>query len=206
MKLVIFDMDGTIVNTGDAISSTINFVRNKIGLDDLKNDIILKNLNDPTVHSPRFFYQCDDYTPYQIELFESHYSQNCTKNIKLYDGIDSLLQKLHGKYKMCVATNAHTQFAHKILEHLEIKDYFDHIIGADMVQTPKPHPEMINNLIEICDTQKEHCIVIGDSLKDSMAAKGAGAYSITVNWGFTDHQENETIQEVKHLEQMILNF
>ena len=206
MKLIIFDMDGTLVDTGMVIANTINHVRNHIGLQSLGTKIVLEKLNDPHTHSPRFFYNCEEYTPMQIKLFEEYYTQNCTNGIALYEGIESLLQKLHGNYQLSIATNAHQKFAKQILDHLNIEKYFQHIVGADMVQIPKPHPQMIHYTMEKHNVQNHNCIVVGDSLKDSMAAQKAGARSITVNWGFTQHKDENVVHQVSHLEQLLLNF
>ncbi len=206
MKLIIFDMDGTLVDTGSVIANTINYVRNYLDLQPLDKNTILENLNDPSVHSPKFFYNCENYTQEQVELFHQYYHENCTKDIELYDGINELLTKLHNKYKLCVATNASSNFAKQILSHLEVINYFEHIIGADMVINPKPHADMIQYVIDKYCIDKEHCIVIGDSLKDSMAASKAGIQSITVNWGFTDHNESTTINNVRELEKLLINF
>ena len=199
-------MDGTLVDTGFVIANTINYVRSNIGLQPLDKHLILEKLNDPHTHSPRFFYECEEYTSIQIKLFEEYYTQNCTNSIALYEGIESLLQKLHGNYQLSIATNAHQKFAKQILDHLNIEKYFQHIVGADMVQIPKPHPQMIHYTMQKYNVQNHNCIVVGDSLKDSMAASNAGVKSITVNWGFTNHNHDNVIHHVSHLEKILLNF
>ena len=77
--LIIFDMDGTLINSGDVITNTINFVRKNLNLPEIPKDIMLKNLNNPDINSAEFFYGTSEFTPEQTELFGEYYDENCTK-------------------------------------------------------------------------------------------------------------------------------
>ncbi|MCK9336701.1 MAG: HAD family hydrolase [Arcobacteraceae bacterium] len=187
-NLIIFDMDGTLVDSGDAITNTINHVRSHINMKPLEKNYLLENLNNPNINSAEFFYNTPAFTKKQTELFEKYYYQACVVDLKVYDGIIDLLEKLkQNNFKLSVATNAHTPFAIKMLTHLQIDSFFSTIIGADMVERSKPHPDMIIKTMTQLNNDPCQTILIGDSHKDSIAAKNANIDSILVNWGFSNH-------------------
>jgi len=202
MKLIIFDMDGTLIDSGNVITNTINYVRNSLGLSSLTKDIMLEQLNNPDINSAEFFYGTSKFTDEQTELFTKYYDENCVNDIVLYDGIEDLLIDLKGKYILSVATNASVQFAKKMLDFLNISQYFQLIVGADMVDTPKPSPDMLVKTLEILNIKKEEAMLVGDSMKDARAAQNANMDFILVNWGFSKEYE-DGVSSIKELEEKI---
>ena len=198
MKSIIFDMDGTLINSGNIIANTINHVRVNSGLKAMDKKYLLENINNPHINSAEFFYGTENFTDKHTELFETYYEEHCISDIVLYDGIASLLETLKDKFIMTIATNASTIFAIQMTEHLNIKHYFKDIIGADKVVQAKPHPDMLNALIDKHHFDKNTTVLVGDSQKDIMSANSANIGSILVNWGFTDHDDNviETVEEL----------
>jgi phosphoglycolate phosphatase len=206
LKHIIFDMDGTLINSGIMIAKTINFVRTNIGLEPLDHSIILEKINDPDINSAEFFYQTNEFTQEQTELFNQYYHKNCIVGVELYDGVEDILKDISKKYTLSIATNANSIFAHKILKHLNVYQYFDYIIGHDMVKNSKPDPEMILKILNKFDLNKNETILIGDSHKDLYAAKNAQIDCILVNWGFSDHnndKQNNIIHNTQQLKQKL---
>ena len=204
MKLIMFDMDGTLINSGNVIANTINYVRENLGFETMKKDFILEKVNDPNINSAEFFYGTVHFTDKQSELFEEYYHKNCLSDLELYDGIYNLLESLQDDFILSVATNANSEFAHKMLNHLEIGKYFKTVVGYNDVVKPKPHPEMVYKILEEINTTKEKSLLVGDSHKDIQAATKAGVDSILVNWGFSNHEEN-AIEDIKELKIGIKN-
>ncbi|AXH15143.1 HAD family hydrolase [Malaciobacter mytili] len=200
MRLIMFDMDGTLVNSSKAITNTINYVRENIGLTRLEDKFILEKVNDPSINSAEFFYGTPDFTDEQVFLFEEYYNEHCLTDLELYDGIAKLIDDLKSDFVLAVATNANSQYAKKMLDHVGIGSYFPTILGYDSVVNPKPHPEMVNKILDKHNILNINAQLIGDSHKDIMAATKAGVDSVLVNWGFTDHKEDaiETIQELEY--------
>ena len=202
MKLIMFDMDGTLINSGGMIANTINHVRENLGLEALEKKYILEKVNDPGVNSAEFFYGTKHFTQEQGKLFETYYYDHCLTDLEIYDGIKELLEDLKSDYIFTVATNANSEFANRMLNHLEIGKYFKTIVGYNDVLKPKPHPEMVYKILEEIKTTKEKSLLVGDRHKDIQAAANAGIESVLVNWGFSDHEEN-AIENVKELEERI---
>ena len=189
-------MDGTLIDSGNVITNTINFVRTNIGLEPIPKSTLLAQLNNPDINAADFFYGTEEFTPKQTELFTQYYDEHCISDIILYDGIENLLKELSQHFKLSVATNASVQFASKMLEHLNIAQYFDFVVGACSVKQPKPYPDMILKTLAYFDLQADEAIVVGDSYKDKKAAIGADVEFILVDWGFTQFGDNEAISDI----------
>ena len=189
-KLIIFDMDGTLIDSGDAISNTINFVRTNIGLSTMPKEQLLQNINNPDINSAEFFYGTSEFTPKQTELFGQYYDKHCVSDIVIYDGIKDLLDKLSEKYVLCVATNASKQFALKMLESVDILQYFKMVVGSMCVEKPKPAPDMLELICNKLNIKPKDAILIGDSLKDKQASEAYKMSCVLVNWGFSSHNKN----------------
>lgn len=200
MSLIMFDMDGTLIDSGYAITNTINYVRENLGFERLEKNFILEKVNDPNINAAEFFYGTKEFTSEQTKLFEEYYNKHCLTDLVVYDGISKLVDDLkNDNFTLAVATNANSDYAHKMLNHVGLGKYFSTILGYDSVKNPKPHPEMVNKILDKHDTHKDLAQLIGDSHKDIMAATNAGVDSVLVNWGFSNHEEDaiETIEELE---------
>jgi phosphoglycolate phosphatase len=204
MRTIIFDMDGTLVNSGTSITNTVNYVRENLGFEKMEKNYILEKVNDPTINTAKFFYGTESITQQQKELFENHYRETCLEDLKLYEGVFELIDDLSSEFVLTVATNANSNFAKKMLSHLEIEKYFKTIVGYDSVKKPKPNPEMINKILDKHNIEKENAQLVGDSHKDIIAAKNAGVDWVLVNWGFSNYKK-DAIQNIKELEERIYN-
>ena len=205
-ELIIFDMDGTLINSGNVITNTINFVRTNIGLDAMPKDELLFNLNNPDINSSEFFYGTSAFTDEQTELFSNYYNENCVSDIILYDGIKDMLENVSEHFILTIATNASVEFANKMIKHLDIDKCFDFVIGANCVPKPKPHPDMLIETINKFRINKKNTVLIGDSHKDTRAACAASIDSILVNWGFTIHNDKSAISNANELTNKLLTF
>lgn len=202
MRLIMFDMDGTLIDSGTSITNTINHVRENLGLKKLEKNYILEKVNDPMINAAEFFYGTKDFTKQQKILFEDHYNANCLRDLELYTGIQKLIDDLKSDFTLAVATNANSTFARKMLNHVGIGHHFETILGYDSVEKAKPHPEMVYKILDTHSIQKENAQLIGDSHKDIMAANNAGVDSVLVNWGFSNHTK-DAIETIEELEQRI---
>ena len=204
MHLIMFDMDGTLVDSSKSITNTINHVRENLGFERLEKNYILENVNDPSINSAEFFYGTQEFTQEQTILFEEYYNKHCLLDLEVYDGITQLIEDLKDDFTLAVATNANSDFARKMLDHVGIEKHFSSILGYDSVINPKPHPEMVHKILNKHNILKENAQLIGDSHKDILAAKSAGVDSVLVNWGFSNHDE-DAIETIKELEEKIFN-
>ncbi|MEA3498229.1 MAG: HAD family hydrolase [Campylobacterota bacterium] len=205
-QLIIFDMDGTLIDSGDVIANTINFVRTNIGLETIEKNEMLIQLNNPDINAAEYFYGTSHFTDEQTELFTKYYDENCIKDILLYDGIKEMLESIDEHFILTVATNASVDFATKMIKHLNIDKHFDMVVGASCVENPKPKPDMILKTMDKFNIDKKYTILIGDSLKDKQAALNAQIDNILVNWGFSTHDNSEAFSCSQKLTKRLLEF
>ncbi len=202
IKLLIFDMDGTIIDSSAVICGAINYVRSKLALAPMAHEDLLNGVNEMHIHSPSYFYGVEEFEASHIEWFQEYYSQHYATDTKLYEGIESLLHNLKPHYILSLATNAYRISAMQMLDHLGVSNLFDMIVCADDVSHSKPHPDMLRKILEHFRIPNEEALMIGDSLKDKEAADRAGIDTILVDWGFSDLPH--ALKEVKELRKILL--
>ena len=110
MTVVIFDMDGTLINSKDDITTSINYVRkNFYALAPLSENSVVDAINSDHQNLALEFYERTEYEDGAREMFETHYHKQCTESAEMYEGIKELIETLHARgIKMGVATNAPT--------------------------------------------------------------------------------------------------
>lgn len=208
-RIVIFDMDGTLIDSATDITLSINYVRkHHYGLDDLSQQFVVDAINASERNLAFLFYETQHYDETAKALFEDHYHTQCIQNVRAYEGISDVLQKLHLQGCILgVATNAPSKFAKRMLSHLKLSNYFTHIIGADNVQLPKPNPEMIDIHLQHHGfvASRDRAWMIGDNTKDMEAARNANISSIFAAWGFSsDGTGDYTVTDPLELSAIIL--
>ena len=203
-KLIIFDMDGTLVNSSITIANAINYVRKNLGFEPMDEEHILRLVNDPSINPAQTFYHAKAFDADHEKWFSEYYTKRHESELVLYKGIRELLISLKEKgKKLAVATNAYRGSTIESLTHLKVYDLFDCIACYDDVPQGKPHPDMLYKLLAELDVTEKEAIFIGDGLRDEMAAKEAKIDYIMVDWGFTDHGEKDVVCSVEELRNML---
>ena len=189
MRIIIFDMDGTLVDSRIDITTSVNHVRKKIyGLGPLTKDFVVEAINRDQRNLAMMFYGTRLYEPAAQREFESHYHEQCIRTTRLYPGIRSLLAGLGRQgVALSVATNAPARFAGRMLSHLGLGPYFDRIVGGEDVEQPKPHPAMLLDILQSYGYTpgRDRALMVGDSGKDMEAARQAGITGAFASWGFS---------------------
>ena len=202
-KLIIFDMDGTLVNSSLTIANAINYVRQNLGFDPMAQEDILRHVNDHTINPAQYFYHAKAFDTDHERWFSEYYTKNHESELVLYDGIKELLHSLKGNgHTLGVATNAYRSSTIESLTHLDVYDIFDGIACYDDVPQGKPEPDMLHRLLDELNYKKHESLFVGDGPRDEMAAKRAQIDYIMVDWGFTDHAD--AVRTVNELHRMLL--
>jgi len=203
-SLVIFDMDGTLVDSSYIIANAINYVRGKLGLPPMPHDQIIGQVNNHQLNPAQYFYETDRFEPIHEQWFSEYYSDHHDRELRLYDGIKELLTSLKEQgRRLAVATNAYRSSTYESLRHLGIEPMFDVVMTAEDVPHPKPAPDMLYRILEELNTPKEEAVFIGDGPRDEEAAQAAGIDYIMVDWGFTDHNGKEAVHSVAELKKKL---
>lgn len=201
-KCIIFDMDGTLVNSSITIANAINYVRENLGFVPMVPEDILRMVNDHTINPAQTFYHAKAFDADHERWFSEYYSKNHERELVLYDGIKALLVSLRERgYRLAVATNAYRQSTIESLTHLGIDTLFDAVACYDDVPEGKPSPDMLYKILDALSCEAEEALFIGDGPRDEMAAKKANIEYIMVDWGFTEH--THAVRSVEQLGTMI---
>jgi len=204
---IIFDMDGTLIDSSAAMTHSVNYVRNTLGLSPIEKEYLEYHINQPDQHLPKIFYNTEEYDPAHRALFKDHYMQFSPTMIALYPHVKEMLHVLSQKAHLAIATNASDFFARHMLEKMGIIEYFSAIIGANNVALPKPSPLMVYRLMEELGSEPSKTILVGDSIKDEGAATNAGIHFIFAGWGYgTSESANLRAHNIHELLSLLSTF
>jgi len=204
-KAIIFDMDGTLVDSSVTIVNAINYVRKNLDLEEMQRELILEKVNDPHLNPAEFFYEVPAFTEEHEAWFSNYYTENHEQELQLYDGIIQLLKNLKEKgFVLAIATNAYRGSTLESLSHLKVLEYFDSIACYDDVQKGKPSPDMLEKNLKDLNVSTNECIFVGDSKRDLLAAEALSMDYTMINWGFSDYED--AIHSVTKLEEKLLDF
>lgn len=195
IKLVIFDLDGTLVDSIDDLQSAMNVMLAKYGFlqksrQDIENAIGTGALSLVEASLPENVRSnAKDYLP----EFLSAYSACCTQKTYLLTGVQKTLEFLKGQYELAVLTNKPEGFSREILEHLNINSYFSRVIGGDTIPSRKPDPKGIQHLLSEFNVEENEALIIGDGVPDVRAAKNAGIRCIALMNGYGKRADLEEL-------------
>jgi phosphoglycolate phosphatase len=190
IKLLIFDLDGTLADTARDITNALNYAlepysNREYSIEETKAMVgsgISKLLESlvPSQQSPDADAEAREKV---INRFLYHYDNHLTENTLLYPQVKETLAGLNG-YKMAILSNKREKYSRQILEELGIAGCFNVIWGSDSVREKKPSPVPIGDLLKEVGVTKDEAVLIGDSNYDVDAGKAAGVKVIAVTYGF----------------------
>jgi phosphoglycolate phosphatase len=190
ISLIVYDFDGTLVDTLFDIADAVNLSLSELRLRNLSRETICKYVGKGV---ERLMEQsikgtgCAD-LPLAVELFRKFYSKNLMNHTRFYPFGREILDHFCDK-KQAICSNKPEGFVRRILVSLESQHFFDAILGGDSLKSKKPDPEGLLNLLDRFQCPPEQAVLIGDSPVDIETGKRAGVYTCVVNFGFGDPKE-----------------
>ena len=188
-EAVIFDLDGTLTDTLEDLTNSVNSALRECGFPERTTDEVRSFVGNGVKRLIRL--SLPDNTSEDIEekclgVFRAYYRNNSLVKTKPYDGIIPILSELKIRgVKTAVVTNK----THETAENI-VRFFFDGLIDITLGQTDgaarKPEPDGINLVLEKLGVSKDKAIYVGDSEVDCITAKNAGIPCIGVTWGFRD--------------------
>ena len=188
---IIFDLDGTLLNTLEDLADSLNWTLRQFGLptkslEEVKSFVGngVKNLIQLSVPND----MPDEKRAYCLEVFRAHYSKNLQNKTGPYDGIMELLRSLKKKnVKMAVVSNKYDQ-AVKALCGSFFSEYISVAIGESDSVRKKPAPDSVFEALRQLGSMKENALYAGDSETDVRTAGNAGLKFVGVLWGFRSRE------------------
>ena len=195
-KLFIFDLDGTLVDTAPDFKNSINYMLNElneseVSLEEIRNwvgygarELIRRTVVDKNI--PHDEQRIEE----MLKIFLLHYTHNIDDDSVLFNNVRNVLEFLKNNgIKLAVCTNKMERLSNILLEKLNVLHMFDYLVGGDSLRKSKPDPFPLLNICEKLNTEISDSIMIGDSLTDLKAGKGAGMPVVLVSYGYTDNKD-----------------
>ena len=210
---ILFDLDGTLVDTAPDLMAAHNHVMKKFGyntrsVDEIRNLVgkgasVLIGRSIWGSAKKEFSKITDEKIKNEmVKEFISFYGKNIVKDSKLIKGVLEFLKWAKSKnISMGVCTNKQEHLAIDLLKKIEIYDYFEYVAGGNTFEYCKPDPRHLTSIVEIMNGDIKKSLMIGDSENDADAAKSAGIPMILVEDGYTDKK----IEQIYH-NHLIKNF
>ena len=188
MDLVIFDLDGTLIDSRLDLANAVNATRGHMGMPPLTNERVYSYVgNGAPVLVRRALGEgvSDADVEQALEFFLEYYRHHDLDYTVLYPGVPETLGRLRkaGK-RLAVLTNKPVRMTRHIVEGLGVKDHFFQVYGGNSFETKKPHPMGAEALMQEAGVPRESALMVGDSAVDVQTARNAGISCAGVTYGF----------------------
>ena len=183
ISLLIFDLDGTLLDSKTDIANAINKTLVKYNLPAMSEDIVWSYLGDGASYLVNrcFQYYRKEPPEASVEFFVKEYEDHATDFSKLYPNVLSTLTAL-SKFKKAILTNKPSEITEKICKELNFAHFFDLIVGGDQYKK-KPDPEGVLHILNHLGVEARKTAILGDTTIDLLAGKKAGIKRIAATWG-----------------------
>lgn len=180
IKTVLFDFDGTLIDTNDLIYHSFDYTFKKFGYSFTEEEIL--QFNGPPLRET-FSKINPELAEEMIETYREHNAAHHAEYVKLFPNVKETLDILQEKgYDLGVVTAKMREGVEQGMEITGIGSYFDTIITIDDVTNPKPHPEPVLKALEKLNAVPDTAIMIGDNYHDIIAGNKAGTKTAGVSW------------------------
>jgi phosphoglycolate phosphatase len=188
IELLIFDLDGTLIDSAPDIVATTHALFTERGVPLLEEETVVAAIGEglkqlvfslfPETHGdPRLLRQLED-------DFYRHYENNLILRTTIYEGVETFLGS--NRKKIAIVTNKYALLAERTVTGLGLDRYpWLRVYGADSLPNRKPHPLPLIEVMKVAGVSREQTVMIGDGIPDMIAARRAGVHSIGVTFGYS---------------------
>jgi phosphoglycolate phosphatase len=205
IKLVIFDLDGTLIDSRLDLVHSVNAALRQIGRRELPDDLIASYVGDgaPVLIQRALGSAAVDENLVRegLEFFLAYYREHKLDHTTVYAGMREALAAVQDATngtprKMAVLTNKPVVPSRTIVEALGLGSFFTQVYGGNSFATKKPDPEGARTLLEQNGVRPEEAVIVGDSHVDVETGRNAGLWTVGVSYGFAPHTLKENPPDV----------
>ena len=193
-KVIIFDLDGTLINSAPDLALAVNHMLISVGHTDFDEPTIdgwvgngASILVQRALTGSRTIDESldSDFVANALDIFLKFYALHLCVKTCLYPNVISTLQSLKSKgYRLAIVTNKPFNFVKPILKGLELLELFEYFIGGDSLAEKKPSPLPLLHICEKLNVSVAECVMVGDSKNDILAGNACGMQTIGVTYGY----------------------
>jgi len=187
IRLIIFDLDGTLVNSSVDIMNALNYAIAPFGFEQLTVEKTMSLVGEGVTRLVEKVLgrQTSEIGSTVLERFLDYYSAHLSDFSLPYPGVREALEKL-GNYRKAVISNKREDLSIRLLDDLGLAGYFDVVWGGDSAPEKKPSPVPVLALLKKLSCRPDETIMVGDSTYDIEAGRAAGVRTVAVSYGFRD--------------------
>jgi phosphoglycolate phosphatase len=187
IDLMVFDLDGTLVDSGNDIAASVNYTLKVLGIPTKKYEEILLYVGDGVQKLIERSLGEDNHHRFDdaMGIFSAYYAEHMLDSTTLYEPVIEVLEHFCDKRKVII-TNKREYFTHEITNSLDISKYFEEIIGSDRTAFKKPDARLLLPLLEKYCAENHRAVVIGDGINDIKLAQNTGVLSCALLNGLTE--------------------
>jgi len=197
---LLFDLDGTLIDSGDDLATSLNHVLRQDSLPALPRSRVLEMLGaGASVLVARAYAQHGAEEPADaLARYRAHYRRHCLDSTRPFAGIRALLRRLAPDRAIAVVTNKPLDFAEQMVAGLDLDRFVRTVAGPETANSRKPDPEMLLAALAALGHGPEEAVMIGDSPADVEAGRRAGTATVAVLWGYR-HRDRLAASAPDHL-------
>jgi phosphoglycolate phosphatase len=186
VRLLVFDLDGTLVDSKQDLALSVNAMRKEMGLAPLTLELISSYVGHGVmllVRRSLGTQATHENVEKGLAFFLDYYRQHMLDNTAPYPGVSEALEKLNG-HKMAVLTNKPVNFSREMILRLGFAPYFSYVYGGNSFPQKKPDPVGLHKLMEDLQVSARETVMVGDSDTDILTGRNAGVLTCGVTYGF----------------------
>lgn len=206
IRVLIFDLDGTLIDSKEDLANSSNYMRTAMGLAPLDHASIFSFVGDGArMLIQRLLDHSEDDAEVDrgLKIFLDHYREHMLDHTVLYPGVREAIEQLSGAsrvrrggYTLTVLTNKPVRFSRLILEGLGVADRFRLIYGGNSFEQKKPDPIGVNTVLEVTQMPPEATLMVGDSDTDVLTGRNARIATCGVTYGLGAEKMQRTPPDV----------
>jgi N-acetyl-D-muramate 6-phosphate phosphatase len=193
LRAILFDLDGTLLDTAPEMVETLNALRAEEGLPPLPFEAVRSSVSHGSTRLVNLGFP--DADPQRFAVLQRHfleiYRAGLGRKTRLFTGMDSVLDGLESReLQVGIVTNKPAWLTEPLLEQLALRERFACVVSGDTVSERKPHPLPMLHAAKLAGVAADACLYVGDAERDVQAAHAAGMPALVATYGYLHADEN----------------